>query len=135
MRTVVAVFQLCRFLDDDAVWRPPTSPNRRGLARSDAPGRSADALRAELARLPERLPTLEVAIHLTAEHHWRWVPGTDGLDVAQGIGDQDRRVRCVSACRAFVDLVPLACVDPVVAIYRRGGATSPRGRAPRVRSG
>lgn len=121
MRTVAPVFQLYRFSDDDVVWWRLVSPNGRGLARASVPGPDADTVRAELAGLATRLPGLEAIIRLTPEYRWRWSLREDGLDVAQGIGDQDRRVRCVHAARTFTELVPGARVDPVVATYRRAG--------------
>ena len=121
MRPVAPVFQLYRFSDDDAVWWRLVSPNGRGLARGSVPGPDPEAVRLELDGLAARLAGFETTIRLTPEYRWRWSLREDDLDVAQGIGDQDRRVRCVHACRTFVQLVPEARVDPVVATYRRAG--------------
>ncbi|WP_456846737.1 hypothetical protein [Cellulomonas sp. P5_C6] len=128
------VFQIYRFAGDDVVWWRLVSPNGRGLARAGVPGRDVAEVRATLDGLPDRLPMLDELVRLTADYRWRWSLRDGGIDVAQGIGDQDRRVRCVHACRAFAALVPDARVDPVVATYRRAGQPAVLSRSTAARS-
>lgn len=122
-------FQLYRFLDEDGVWWRLVSPNGRGLARSIEASPTADDARDDLEQVVAHVAALEPVVRLTPEYRWRWSLRSDGEDVVRGIGDQDRRVRCVHACRNFVELAPLAHRDPAVAAFRRANGAPRAERA------
>ena len=122
MRTVAPVFQIYRFADDDVVWWRLVSPNGRGIARSTVALPSPAAARASLDAVRASVMDLVPVLRLTQTYRWQWVLTADGAPVVQGIGDQDRRVRCAHACRGFVLLAPDAALDPTVATFRRSSA-------------
>src|SRR4051794_38041413 len=124
MRAVPPVFQLYRFSDDDAVWWRLVSPNGRGIARSSVALPDADAARQSVAVIRTVVGSLVPVLRLTDAYRWQWVLTERDVPVVQGIGDQDRRVRCAHACRSFVDLSPVAFLDPAVATFRRTSAPS-----------
>jgi len=122
MRTVAPVFQIYRFSDDDVVWWRLVSPNGRGLARCTLALPNLEAARASVESVRASVESLVPVLRLTDTYRWRWLLTEDDVPVVQGIGDQDRRVRCANACRAFVLLAPIAAVDPVLATFRRTAA-------------
>lgn len=122
MRTVAPVFQLYRFSDDDVVWWRLVSPNGRGLARSTLALPSVAAAHASVEAVRTAVATLVPVLRLTNTYRWQWLLTQDDVPVVQGIGDQDRRVRCAHACRSFVELAPVAALDPAVATFRRSSA-------------
>ena len=122
MRTVAPVFQLYRFSDDEVVWWRLVSPNGRGIARSTLALPSAEAARASVEAVRTVVDSLMPILRLTDAYRWQWVLTQDDVAVVQGIGDQDRRVRCAHACRSFVQLAPVAPLDPAVATFRRAFA-------------
>ena len=121
---VPAAFQLYSFLHEDGVWWRLLSPNGRGLAWSSTAFVDGDEARAALARLVGDVDGLEPVTRLTPDHRWRWSLRRDGVDLAQGISAQDRRVRCAAACRSFVELVPTATLAPTVAVFPRPEGSS-----------
>ncbi|WP_421742203.1 hypothetical protein [Cellulomonas sp.] len=132
MRAVPPVFQLYRFSDGDAVWWRLVSPNGRGIARTSISLADGAAARESVDAIRSRVGSLAQVLRLTDTYRWQWVLTQDGAPVVQGIGDQDRRVRCAHACRNFVLLAPIARVEPVVATYRR--ETSPSRSARRIQT-
>ena len=131
MRPVAPVFQLYRFSDDDAIWWRLVSPNGRGIARSTLALPNGDAARDSVESVRSTAATLVPVLRLTDTYRWQWVLTRDDGPVVQGIGDQDRRVRCAHACRNFVLLAPVAAVEPVISTYRRTGAPPRSARAAR----
>ena len=124
---VPATFQLYRFSDDDRVWWRLVSPSGRGVARMPHGVATIEAARAAVAAVVGRVDDLTAVLRLTDSYRWQWRLLVDGTPVAQGIGDQDRRVRCDAACRSFVLLAPAARIDPTPVTFRRVGApTRPR---------
>jgi len=124
MRLVAPVFQLYRMLDDDLVWWRMISPNGRGIARAMAPSATPAGARDSLAQLVGSIDQLGATLRLTDRHRWRWVLTLDGEPCVQGVGDQDRRVRCVHAWRRFTLLAPLAVIEPAVYTFHRGAAVA-----------
>lgn len=120
-----ATFQLYRFSDDDLVWWRLVSPNGRGVARMPHGVGALDEAREAVASVVERLDSLSTVLRLTDAYRWHWVLQADGVPVAEGIGDQDRRVRCEYACRTFAVLAATARIDPALVTFRRVGAPSP----------
>ena len=119
MRTAAPVFQLYRFGGEDGLWWRLVSPNGRGMARSmSAFGTVGDA-RTSLTVLAEHVAELELGVRLTSEYRWHWTARFGGDPLAEGIGDQDRRVRCTDAGNRFVALAPQATVALDVAVFRR----------------
>ncbi|WP_421732732.1 hypothetical protein [Cellulomonas sp.] len=118
------MFQLYRFSDDDAVWWRLVSPNGRGFARSTVALPTSTAARASVEAVRASIGSLVPHLRLTETYRWQWFLTADDAPLVQGIGDQDRRVRCAHACRNFVLLAPVAQVDPTVVTYRR--ISSPR---------
>ncbi|WP_315099006.1 hypothetical protein [uncultured Cellulomonas sp.] len=116
------MFQLYRFSDDDAVWWRLVSPNGRGFARSTAALPTSAVARESVDAVRASVGALVPVLRLTTTHRWQWFLTADDAPVVQGIGDQDRRVRCAHACRNFVLLAPDAQVDPTVTTYRRTSA-------------
>jgi hypothetical protein len=121
---VPATFQLYRFSDDDLFWWRLVSPNGRGVARMPHGVTDLDDARAAVADLVGRLGDLNAVLRLTDSYRWHWVLQADGVAVAEGIGDQDRRVRCEYACRTFEVLASTAQIDPSLVTFRRVGAPS-----------
>jgi len=121
---VPATFQLYRFSDDDLVWWRLVSPNGRGVARMPRGVADVESARAAVVDLVGRLGELTAVLRLTDTYRWHWVLQADGVPVAQGIGDQDRRVRCDDACRTFGVLAATAPIDPSLVTFRRVGAPS-----------
>ncbi len=122
MRTVAPVFQLYRFSDDDVVWWRLVSPNGRGLARSALALPSVEAARASVEDVRAAVGSLMPVLRLTGAYRWQWLLTHDEVPVVQGIGDQDRRIRCAHACRSFVELAPVTPLDAAVATFRRSSA-------------
>lgn len=120
------VFQLYRFWGEDGVWWRLVSPNGRGLARSAGAFPTIGAARAGLGQVLGGADGLELGVRLTPDYRWHWSMRLAGVCVVEGIGDQDRRVRCLDAGRKFQALAPAALVEPDVAVFRRAG------RAPRI---
>ena len=123
---VAPVFQLYRFWGEDGVWWRLVSPNGRGLARSVGAFPALPAARSSLEQILTEADALELGVRLTADYRWHWNLRLAGRPVVEGIGDQDRRVRCLDAGRKFQLLAPVALVEPEVAVFRRAG------RMPRV---
>ncbi|MEN0127926.1 MAG: hypothetical protein AAGC49_00690 [Brevundimonas sp.] len=121
---VPATFQLYRFSDDDLVWWRLVSPNGRGVARAPHGVDSVDEARTAVLDVVGGLDGLSTVLRLTDAYRWHWVLQADGVPVAEGIGDQDRRVRCEYACRTFTVLAATARVDPALVTFRRVGAPS-----------
>ena len=121
---VPATFQLYRFSDDDLVWWRLVSPNGRGVARAPHGVDSVDEARTAVLDVVGGLDDLSTVLRLTDAYRWHWVLQADGVAVAEGIGDQDRRVRCEYACRTFTVLAATARVDPALVTFRRVGAPS-----------
>ncbi|HEY0118181.1 MAG TPA: hypothetical protein VGC04_05315 [Cellulomonas sp.] len=115
------VFQLYRFWGEDGVWWRLVSPNGRGLARSASAYPTVASARSSLEQVLSRADGLELGVRLTADYRWHWNLRIAGLPVVEGIGDQDRRVRCLDAGRKFQLLAPVALVEPEVAVFRRAG--------------
>ncbi len=115
------MFQLYRFWGEDGVWWRLVSPNGRGLARSAGAFPSISQARSGLDLVLGRVEGLELAVRLTADYRWHWNLRLAGAAVVEGIGDQDRRVRCLDAGRKFQALAPMAVVEPEVAVFRRAG--------------
>lgn len=134
MRSAVPVFQLYRFHGENGLWWRLISPNGRGLARSLAPFESADDARASLAVLVEHVEGLELGVRLTPEYRWHWTLRLGADALAEGIGDQDRRVRCTDAGHKFQMLAPVAVVEPEVAVFRRVVRLPRDARTVRVRA-
>ncbi len=120
------VFQLYRFWGEDGVWWRLVSPNGRGLARSAAVHPTVATARSGLEQVLSRAEGLELGVRLTPDYRWHWSLRMAGAALVEGIGDQDRRVRCLDAGRKFQALAPVALVEPEVAVFRRAG------RMPRV---
>lgn len=120
------VFQLYRFWGEDGVWWRLVSPNGRGLARSAVVHSTVAAARSSLEQVLSGAEGLELGVRLTADYRWHWSLRMAGAALVEGIGDQDRRVRCLDAGRKFQLLAPVALVEPEVAVFRRAG------RMPRV---
>jgi hypothetical protein len=118
---VAPVFQLYRFWGEDGVWWRLVSPNGRGLARSTAAYPSVAAARSGLDQLLDKADSLELGVRLTSDYRWHWSLRLAGAAVVEGIGDQDRRVRCLDAGRKFQLLAPVALVEAEVAVFRRAG--------------
>jgi hypothetical protein len=118
---VAPVFQLYRFWGEDGVWWRLVSPNGRGLARSVSAFPTVTAARSSLEQLLTGADALELGVRLTADYRWHWNLRLASLPVVEGIGDQDRRVRCLDAGRKFQQLAPVALVEPEVAVFRRAG--------------
>ena len=125
---VAPVFQLYRFWGEDGVWWRLVSPNGRGLARSAVAHPTVASARSSLEQVLSRAEGLELGVRLTPDYRWHWSLRIAGAALVEGIGDQDRRVRCLDAGRKFQLLAPLAPVEPEVAVFRRAGR-SPGGRA------
>jgi hypothetical protein len=123
---VAPVFQLYRFWGEDGVWWRLVSPNGRGLARSAGVYPTVASARASLEQVLSRADGLELGVRLTPDYRWHWSLRMAGAALVEGIGDQDRRVRCLDAGRKFQLLAPVALVEPEVAVFRRAG------RMPRV---
>ena len=115
------VFQLYRFWGEDGVWWRLVSPNGRGLARSASAYPTVSSARSSLEQVLSRAEGLELGVRLTADYRWHWNLRLASLPVVEGIGDQDRRVRCLDAGRKFQVLAPVALVEPEVAVFRRAG--------------
>ena len=115
------VFQLYRFWGEDGVWWRLVSPNGRGLARSAGAFPSVGQARSGLDLVLGKVDALELAVRLTSDYRWHWNLRLAGAAVVEGIGDQDRRVRCLDAGRKFQALAPVALVEPEVAVFRRAG--------------
>lgn len=118
---VAPVFQLYRFWGEDGVWWRLVSPNGRGLARSAHSFPTVTAARTGLEQILVRAGSLELGVRLTPDYRWHWSLRQAGAAVVEGIGDQDRRVRCLDAGRKFQMLAPVALVEPEVAVFRRAG--------------
>ena len=127
---VAPVFQLYRFWGEDGVWWRLVSPNGRGLARSAVAHPTVASARSSLEQVLSRAQGLELGVRLTPDYRWHWSLRMAGAALVEGIGDQDRRARCLDAGRKFQLLAPVALVEPEVAVFRRAGR-SPRGRAAR----
>ena len=123
---VAPVFQLYRFWGEDGVWWRLVSPNGRGLARSAGVYPTVASARSSLEQVLSRAEGLELGVRLTSDYRWHWSLRMAGAALVEGIGDQDRRVRCLDAGRKFQALAPVALVEPEVAVFRRAG------RMPRV---
>gem|GEM_PF-1953634 len=123
---VAPVFQLYRFWGEDGVWWRLVSPNGRGLARSAVAHSTVASARTSLEQVLTRAEGLELGVRLTPDYRWHWSLRLAGSALVEGIGDQDRRVRCLDAGRKFQLLAPVALVEPEVAVFRRAG------RMPRV---
>ena len=119
------VFQLYRFTDEDAVWWRLVSANGRGLARSAGAYPTVAAARSGLERVLAGVGSFELAVRLTSAYRWHWSLRLAGTAVVEGIGDQDRRVRCLAAGRRFVELAPVAPVEHEIAAFRRMGRPVP----------
>ena len=119
------VFQLYRFRDEDAVWWRLVSANGRGLARSAGAYPTVAAARSGLERVLSGAASLELAVRLTSGYRWHWSLRLAGTAVVEGVGDQDRRVRCLAAGRRFAELAPVAPVEDDVASFRRAGRPAP----------
>ena len=115
------VFQLYRFWGEDGVWWRLVSPNGRGLARSVTAHPTVASARSGLEQVLSHVDALELGVRLTPDYRWHWSLRLSGLVVVEGIGDQDRRVRCLEAGRKFQTLAPVALVEPEVAVFRRAG--------------
>jgi hypothetical protein len=156
---VPPAFQFYRFSDDTAVWWRLVSPNGRGLARSAAAHPSVAVARSSLDAVlavlavppgpagpavpavsagpagpavpagPAGADGLELGVRLTPTYRWHWSLKLAGAPVAEGIGDQDRRVRCLDAGRKFQLLARVAPVEPEVAVFRREPAAPRTARA------
>ena len=122
MRPVAPVFQIYRFIGDDVVWWRLVSPNGRGLARGTVGAPDPAAARESVEVVRATVEQLVPVLRLTETYRWRWLLTEVDVPVVQGVGDQDRRVRCANACRSFVELGREARVDPVIATFRRGSA-------------
>lgn len=119
------VFQLYRFSGEEAVWWRLVSANGRGLARSAGAYPTVAAARSGLERVLGGAASLDLAVRLTSGYRWHWSLRLAGTAVVEGIGDQDRRVRCVAAGRRFVELAPVALVEHDIAAFRRIGRPVP----------
>lgn len=115
------VFQLYKFWGEDGVWWRLVSPNGRGLARSASSFTTIGAARTGLDAVLSRADVLELGVRLTPDYRWHWSLRLAGNPMVEGIGDQDRRVRCLDAGRKFQALAPVAVVEPEVAVFRRAG--------------
>jgi len=124
VRVVPATFQLYQFSDDDLVWWRLVSPNGRGVARMPHGVDTFDEARQAVDTIVARVGDLTTVLRLTDAYRWQWQVQLDGVPVAQGIGDQDRRVRCEYACRTFSTLALTAAIDPALVTFRRVGAPS-----------
>ena len=120
------VFQLYRFWGEDGVWWRLVSPNGRGLARSATAYPTATSARSALDQMLSGADGLELGVRLTADYRWQWSLRLAGVPIVEGIGSQDRRVRCLDAGRKFQLLAPVALVEPEVAVFRRAGRTPPK---------
>lgn len=131
MRSAAPVFQLYRFNGETDLWWRLISPNGRGLGRAVAAFTSAVDARTSLTAVVEHAAELELGVRLTADYRWHWTARLGGEALAEGIGDQDRRVRCTDAGRRFQLLAPVAVVEAETAVFRRvirvprGGRTVP----------
>ncbi|HEY0215467.1 MAG TPA: hypothetical protein VGC57_03645, partial [Cellulomonas sp.] len=106
------VFQVYRLVGHSPVsWRL-ISPNGRGLARSTADFLTPDEARASIVEVVAAADRLVPTMRLTTDYRWRWELALDERTVVQGVGDNDRRVRCEHAWRKFVLLAPIVEVDP-----------------------
>ncbi|WP_426594244.1 hypothetical protein ACPPVS_01720 [Cellulomonas sp. McL0617] len=123
------MFQLYKFSDDSPVWWRLVSPNGRGLARSATSHPSVASARSSLDLVLASVDSLELGLRLTPTYRWHWSLQLDGTPVAEGIGDQDRRVRCMDAGRKFQLLSRVAPVEPDVIVFRRE-TVSPRAGGP-----
>lgn len=115
------VFQLYRFWGEDGVWWRLVSANGRGLARSAGAFPSVGQARSGLDVVLGTVDSLELGVRLTSDYRWHWNLRLAAAPVVEGIGDQDRRVRCLDAGRKFQALAPVALVEPEVAVFRRAG--------------
>lgn len=115
------VFQLYRFDGEDGVWWRLVSPNGRGLARSAVAYPTVASARSGLEEVLTRAAGLELGVRLTVDYRWHWSLRGGGAALVEGLGDQDRRVRCLHAGRTFQALAPVVPVEPEVAVYRRAG--------------
>jgi len=118
---VAPVFQLYRFWGEDGVWWRLVSPNGRGLARSAIALPTDASARTSLEEVLALADGLELGVRLTSDYRWHWSLRQAGLVLVEGIGDQDRRVRCLDAGRKFQLLAHEALVEPEVAVFRRAG--------------
>lgn len=119
MRSAAPVFQLYRFSGETDLWWRLISPNGRGLGRAVAPFVSVADARAGLAVVVQHAGELDLGVRLTADYRWHWTARLDGEALAEGIGDQDRRVRCTDAGRRFQLLAPAAVTELETAVFRR----------------
>ena len=124
---MASTFQLYRFLGEDGVWWRLVSSNGRGLARSCVSYASVDLACEAIDAVRADPGGLELGVRLTPDYRWHWLLRRDGESVVEGIGDQDRRVRCLHAAHLFLDRVPETTVSPEPVAFRRIG---PRPAAP-----
>lgn len=120
MRADAPVFQVYRLGPEGTVWWRVVSPNGRGLARAVTPFASVDAAYASIGFVRRVVAELEPSMRLTKRARWRWTLSLDGFPVVESLFDLDRRVRCEHAWRAFVEVAPVAALDPAVHSYRSG---------------
>lgn len=119
MRPTGHVFQIYRMADEPLVrWRM-VSPNGRCLARSTGPSQPPDELRVALHRLVTHAADSAVHVRATRAYRWHWSLTLDGVEVAEGPTDQDRRVRCVAAAQAFTTALPTAVVAESLIVFRQ----------------
>lgn len=107
------------------VWWRVVSPNGRALGRSAHELVDVAAASAHLARVIAERERLEPTVRVTSSHRWRWQLALDGDIVVHGSAEQDRRVRCDAAWRAFVQVAGQAQIDPAVHTFHRGYAPAP----------
>ncbi|MBU4336569.1 MAG: hypothetical protein KJ548_08330 [Actinobacteria bacterium] len=118
------MFQVYRLAGTSGMWWRVVSPNGRALGRSASELPDAAAVHAHLDRVIAEREQLEPTVRVTPSHRWRWQLALDGEIVVHGSAEQDRRVRCDAAWRAFVQIAGQAQVDPVVHVFHRGYAPS-----------
>lgn len=115
---MVPTIQIYRFAGVATVrWRM-VSANGRGIAQSvdayDTPGQARGAI----DEIRSGAAGLETVVRLTPDYRWHWSLRRGQELVVEGIGDQDRRVRCVSAATRFLDMLAASTVHDEVVVFR-----------------
>ncbi len=128
-RTHSSCFQFYRVGLDPAIWWRVMSPNGRALARSCEAGLDLQSARESIETVRARLDDLVPKVRVTATHRWRWQLVLDDAPWVQGWSEQDRRVRCDTAWRVFVEVARTCPVDPVLHQFHRGYDPRPLTRA------